>query len=84
MIGVVATAAAVLAASYRLGRLRPWQWAGDWATDQVRFTGPWTRGGFGWPKEKVVFSSQHKSVAEGVAKRYPGSIIRKHAPRRSS
>ncbi|MFJ4716786.1 hypothetical protein [Streptomyces sp. NPDC088785] len=33
------------------------------------------------PKEKVVFSSQHRSVAEGVSKRYPGSTIREHDPK---
>ncbi|MFG2356824.1 hypothetical protein [Streptomyces sp. NPDC048521] len=27
--------------------LRPWQRLGDWAADQVRFTGAWVRGGFG-------------------------------------
>ncbi|MEU8763063.1 hypothetical protein [Streptomyces sp. NPDC048659] len=47
MVGVVVTAAAALAAGYLLGRLRPWQRLGDWAADQVRFTGPWVRGGFG-------------------------------------
>ncbi|MEU7011886.1 hypothetical protein [Streptomyces sp. NPDC046332] len=35
---------AALAAGYLLGRLRPWQRAGDWAADQVCFTGPWVRG----------------------------------------
>ncbi|MFB6990873.1 hypothetical protein ACFC0C_25060 [Streptomyces sp. NPDC056178] len=45
-MSVVVTAAA-LAVGYLLGRLRPWQRAGDWAADQVRFTGPWACGGFG-------------------------------------
>ncbi|MFC8872945.1 hypothetical protein ACFUAC_35750 [Streptomyces sp. NPDC057148] len=45
MVGVVATAAAALTAGYLLGRLRPWQRLGDWAADQVRFTGAWVRGG---------------------------------------
>ncbi|MFG3498745.1 hypothetical protein [Streptomyces sp. NPDC047928] len=45
MVGVVVTAAAALAAGYLLGRLRPWQRLGDWAADQVRFTGAWVRGG---------------------------------------
>ncbi|MFJ3594679.1 hypothetical protein ACIPQJ_35680 [Streptomyces sp. NPDC090082] len=45
MVGIVVTAAAALAASYLLGRLRPWRRAGDWAADQVRFTGAWVRGG---------------------------------------
>ncbi|KUH35384.1 MULTISPECIES: hypothetical protein [Streptomyces] len=45
VMGVVVTAAAVLAAGYLLGRLRPWQHAGDWAAAQVRFTGAWVRGG---------------------------------------
>lgn len=44
---IVATAVVALAASCLLGRLRPWQRAGDWAADQVRFTGTWLRGGFG-------------------------------------
>ncbi|MET9593175.1 hypothetical protein ABZY45_19885 [Streptomyces sp. NPDC006516] len=44
-MGVVATAAAALAAGYLLGRLRPWQRLGDWAADQVRFTGAWAWGG---------------------------------------
>ncbi|MET9551071.1 hypothetical protein ABZY36_38180 [Streptomyces sp. NPDC006627] len=43
-MGVAVTAAAALAASYLLGRLRPWQHLGDWAADQVRFTGTWVRG----------------------------------------
>ncbi|WP_329156430.1 hypothetical protein OIU91_43130 (plasmid) [Streptomyces sp. NBC_01456] len=44
-MGIVVTAAAVLAAGYLLGRLRPWRRAGDWAAGQVRFTGTWVRGG---------------------------------------
>ncbi|MEV0040603.1 hypothetical protein [Streptomyces sp. NPDC050804] len=47
MTAVVVTAAAALAAGYLLGRLRPWRRAGDWAADQVRFTGAWVRGGSG-------------------------------------
>ncbi|MEU7038855.1 hypothetical protein ABZ958_35070 [Streptomyces sp. NPDC046237] len=45
MVGVIVTTAAALAAGYLLGRLRPWQRLGDWAADQVRFTGAWVRGG---------------------------------------
>ncbi|MCX5589599.1 hypothetical protein OHA32_40810 [Streptomyces erythrochromogenes] len=45
MMAVVVTAAAALAVGYLLGRLRPWRHAGDWAADQVRFTGAWARGG---------------------------------------
>lgn len=45
MMGVVVTAAAALAAGCLLGRLRPWQRLGDWADNQVRFTGAWARGG---------------------------------------
>ncbi|MDX3186610.1 hypothetical protein ABZ516_32650 [Streptomyces sp. NPDC019826] len=41
----VATASAALAVGYLLGRLRPWSQLGDWAADQVRFTGSWVRGG---------------------------------------
>ncbi|MFG2093953.1 hypothetical protein [Streptomyces sp. NPDC048612] len=47
MTGIVVTAAAALTAGYLLGRLRPWRRAGDWAADQVRFTGTWVRGGAG-------------------------------------
>ncbi|MGW3498619.1 hypothetical protein [Streptomyces sp. NPDC001020] len=46
-LGVVVTAAVALAAGYLLGRLRPWRRLGDWAADQVRFTGAWARGGAG-------------------------------------
>ncbi len=46
-MAIVVTVVAALAAGYLLGRLRPWQWAGEWAADQVRFAGPWVRGGFG-------------------------------------
>jgi hypothetical protein len=46
-MGVVVIAAVALVAGYLLGRLRPWQRLGDWAADQVRFTGSWVRGGFG-------------------------------------
>ncbi|MEU9983619.1 hypothetical protein [Streptomyces sp. NPDC050856] len=46
MVGVV-TAAAALAAGYLLGHLRPWRRLGDWAADQIRFTGTWARGGAG-------------------------------------
>ncbi|MFF3177904.1 hypothetical protein ACFVQ0_35395 [Streptomyces sp. NPDC057900] len=46
-MGIVIIAAAALAAGYLLGRLRPWRRAGDWVADQVRFTGPWARGGSG-------------------------------------
>ncbi|MEV7160299.1 hypothetical protein AB0N77_37775 [Streptomyces misionensis] len=44
---IVITAAVALAVGYLLGRLRPWQRLGDWAADQVRFTGAWVRGGAG-------------------------------------
>jgi hypothetical protein len=46
-MGVVVTAAAALAAGYLFGRLHPWQRLGDWAADQVRFTGSWVRCGTG-------------------------------------
>ncbi len=39
VMDVVVTAAAALAASYLLGRLRPWQQLSDWTADQARFTG---------------------------------------------
>jgi hypothetical protein len=47
LMGVVVTAAAALVAGYLLGRLRPWRHLGDWAADQVCFTGTWVRGGAG-------------------------------------
>ncbi|WP_076681874.1 transposase [Streptomyces alfalfae] len=48
MMTVVVSAAAALATGYLLGRLRPWQRAGDWAADQVRHsTGAWVQGGAG-------------------------------------
>ncbi|MFC0602232.1 hypothetical protein [Streptomyces palmae] len=46
-MGVVVTAVVALAAGYLVGRLRPWRRLGDWAADQVRFTGAWARGGAG-------------------------------------
>ncbi|MES4909436.1 MULTISPECIES: hypothetical protein [unclassified Streptomyces] len=46
-MGIVVIAVVALAAGYLLGRLRPWQRLGDWAADQVRFTGAWLRGGAG-------------------------------------
>lgn len=39
--------AVALAAGYFLGRLRPWRRLGDWAEDQIRYTGAWVRGGHG-------------------------------------
>ncbi|MGW0607762.1 hypothetical protein [Streptomyces sp. NPDC002640] len=42
---VAVTAAVELVAGYLLGRLRPWRRLGDWAADQVRFTGAWVQGG---------------------------------------
>ncbi|MGV9761673.1 hypothetical protein ACWDUC_38545 [Streptomyces tricolor] len=44
---VVVTAVVALAVGYLVGRLRPWRRLGDWAADQVRFTGAWARGGAG-------------------------------------
>ncbi|WP_236670001.1 hypothetical protein [Streptomyces antimycoticus] len=34
-----------LLTGYGAGRLRPWRRLGDWAEDQIRFSGPWARGG---------------------------------------
>lgn len=48
-MGVVVTAAAALTAGYLLGRLRPWQRLGNWAADQVRFTGQLSALGMRWP-----------------------------------
>lgn len=46
---VVAAVALVigLAAGYLLGRLRLWDRLGNWAADQVQFTGSWVQGGTG-------------------------------------
>jgi hypothetical protein len=42
---VFVTTAVALALGYLLGRLRPWDRLGNWAADQVRFTGAWVLGG---------------------------------------
>ncbi|MCX4799875.1 hypothetical protein OG497_39225 [Streptomyces sp. NBC_01242] len=47
MAVLIIAAVVALAAGYLLGRLRPWRRLGDWAADQVRFTGAWVRGGAG-------------------------------------
>ncbi|MEU3706931.1 hypothetical protein AB0E82_32090 [Streptomyces anulatus] len=47
MGSVIIVAPAVLAAGYLLGRLRPWHWLGNWASDQIRCAGPWAHGGLG-------------------------------------
>ena len=65
--GVVITAVAALAAGYLLGRLRPWQRAGDRAADQVRFTGAWVRGGTG---RQTVVALAHVVTA-------PASVVSK-------
>ncbi|MGW1768871.1 hypothetical protein ACWCQL_33115 [Streptomyces sp. NPDC002073] len=44
---IAVTAVVALAAGYLFGRLRPWRRVGNWAADQVRFTGTWVRGGAG-------------------------------------
>ncbi|MGW7620826.1 hypothetical protein ACWGLG_34315 [Streptomyces antimycoticus] len=46
MTGFTAVVAVVaLLTGYGAGRVRPWRRFGDWAQDQVRFAGPWARGG---------------------------------------
>ncbi|HBF82469.1 MAG TPA: hypothetical protein DD420_21830 [Streptomyces sp.] len=46
MGGVSAVVAvAALALGYLAGRVRPWQRLGNWAEDQLRFTGSWVHGG---------------------------------------
>ncbi|MFE3738321.1 hypothetical protein [Streptomyces sp. NPDC059134] len=45
VMATVVTAAVALTAGYLLGRLRPWQRAGDRAADQAHVTGTWVRGG---------------------------------------
>lgn len=42
---LIVTAAVALVVGYLVGRVRPWQRLGNWAEDQVRFTGAWVRGG---------------------------------------
>lgn len=46
MTPLIAAAAAVAAllVGYILGRLRPWQALGDWAADELHFTGRWATG----------------------------------------
>jgi hypothetical protein len=66
IVRVVVTAAVALAAGYLLGRLRPWQRLGDWAADQVRFTGPWVRGGAG---RQAVVVLAHAVTAPRTSRR---------------
>lgn len=60
---VVVTAAAALAAGYLLGRLRPWRRLGDWATDQVRFTGGFGAAPCGRPSLSWSTSSPRRAPA---------------------
>ncbi|MCX5318120.1 hypothetical protein [Streptomyces sp. NBC_00154] len=46
-MSVLVTTAVALTVGYLLGRLRPWDRLGNWAADQVRFTGAWVQGGTG-------------------------------------
>lgn len=46
-MSVLVIAAVALALGYLLGRLRPWHQLGNWAADQVRFTGSWVQAGTG-------------------------------------
>ncbi|MEU1941000.1 hypothetical protein ABZ554_00660 [Streptomyces sp. NPDC020125] len=41
----VIVAVVALLTGYGTGRLRPWRQLGDWAEDQIRFSGPWVQGG---------------------------------------
>lgn len=41
----IALVSVALPLKYVIGRFRPWRRLGDWAEDQVRFAGPWLRGG---------------------------------------
>ncbi|MFF7717625.1 hypothetical protein [Streptomyces sp. NPDC007988] len=54
------TTVVALTSGYLLGRLRPSRRLGDWATDQVRFTGAWVRGSFG---HKAVVGLVHAVTA---------------------
>ncbi|AEM88774.1 hypothetical protein Strvi_9527 (plasmid) [Streptomyces violaceusniger Tu 4113] len=46
MTGFTAVVAVVaLLTGYGAGRVRPWRRLGDWADDQIRFSGPWVQGG---------------------------------------
>ncbi|MFC9624821.1 hypothetical protein ACFTXM_34270 [Streptomyces sp. NPDC056930] len=47
MMGVVVTAVVALAVGYLFGRVRLWRRLGDWAADQIRFTGAGVQGGCG-------------------------------------
>lgn len=79
---IVVTAAAALAAGYLLGRLRPWRRAGDWAADQVRFTGTWAQGGTG---RQAVVVLVHVVTAPRTSRRVmrtPAADIPTPAPQR--
>ncbi|MEV5350285.1 hypothetical protein [Streptomyces achromogenes] len=81
-MGIVVTAAAALAVGHLLGRLRPWQRLGDWAADQVRFTGAWVRGGAG---RQAVVVLAHAATAPRTSWRIlraPGTETRAPAPMR--
>ncbi|MFC9431672.1 hypothetical protein [Streptomyces sp. NPDC056987] len=63
---IVVTTAAALTAGYLLGRLRPWSRVGDWAADQVCFTGAWVRGG---TVRQAVVDLVHVVTAPGTSQR---------------
>ncbi|WP_097974117.1 hypothetical protein [Streptomyces sp. gb14] len=65
--------ASALAAGYLAGRLQPWRRLGDWAVDQIRFAGPWVRGGRG---RQAVVALAHVLTAPRASWR----ILRTPAP----
>ncbi|MFD9047844.1 hypothetical protein [Streptomyces zaomyceticus] len=76
----VATVAVAIAAGYLLGRLRPWRRLGDWAVEQIRFTGPWVRGGRG--RHALVVLAHAVTVPRSPRRlvRAPSPETRAHAP----
>ncbi|MFJ3637608.1 hypothetical protein [Streptomyces sp. NPDC090112] len=83
-MGVVVTAAVAVAAGYLLGRLRPWRRLGDWAADQVRFTGAWARGGAGRQAVVVLVHAVTAPRTSWRIMRAPATETQTPAPVRDS
>ncbi|WP_141746768.1 hypothetical protein [Streptomyces agglomeratus] len=60
------TAVTALAAGCLLGRLRPWRRLGDWAADQIRFTGAWVPAGTGCQADSSWSTSSPRRAPVGA------------------
>ncbi|MCX4524040.1 hypothetical protein OHA69_41350 [Streptomyces anulatus] len=74
--------AVALAAGYFLGRLRPWRRLGDWADDQIRYTGAWVRGGRGRQASVVLAHVFTAPCTSWRIMRTPAAGRREPAPAR--